>query len=176
MRESPVLPAAEAGSRSPQSDAVRCRPSFVVALRRSLRLSPYHARFEVPLWFSKLDLRDYLYHLYNVKAIKIRSVVRQHKVEHVLFTPSQLQLRPRRVWHRPPPKKFMVIEMEKPFVWPREPDDFKAYVLRLLRRAIPLYRLLVGQACADSFRALDGTRKPTTTTNRRAKTRINHST
>lgn len=34
----------------------------------------------VPLWFSKLDLKDYLYNLYGVKALRIRSYVIQSKV------------------------------------------------------------------------------------------------
>jgi large subunit ribosomal protein L23 len=93
---------------------MRLSPKFTVALVRTPRLSPYHARFLVPLDFSKYDLRDYLYHAYSVKAFNIRSYVKQMPVRD---TPAQ----PRH-WFRPESKKYMTIEMEQPFVWPETPD------------------------------------------------------
>jgi large subunit ribosomal protein L23 len=47
---------------------------------RTPGLSPYHARFLVPLDFSKYDLRDYLYHAYNVKSFNIRSYLKHMPV------------------------------------------------------------------------------------------------
>ncbi len=82
---------------------------------RTPGLSPYHARFQVPLDFSKYDLRDYLYHAYNVKCFNIRSYVKQMPVRD---TPSQP-----RSWFRPESKKYMTVEMEQPFVWPSLPED-----------------------------------------------------
>ncbi|KAL5116759.1 mitochondrial 54S ribosomal protein YmL41 [Pleosporales sp. CAS-2024a] len=89
-------------------------PKFTVALLRTPKLSPYHARFLVPLNFSKYDLRDYLYHAYNVRCFNIRSSV---KLMPVRDTPDK----PRN-WFRPESKKYMTVEMEQPFVWPKVPD------------------------------------------------------
>lgn len=30
-------------------------------------------------------------------------------------------------WYRPPSIKRMTVELERPFVWPEEPEDFKAF-------------------------------------------------
>jgi large subunit ribosomal protein L23 len=89
-------------------------PKFTVALVRSTNLSPYHARFLVPLDFSKYDLRDYLYHAYSVKCFNIRSYVKQMPVRDTREQP--------RHWFRGDSKKYMTVEMEQPFVWPEIPD------------------------------------------------------
>lgn len=89
-------------------------PKFTVALLHTPRASPYHARFLVPLDFSKYDLRDYLYHAYNVRCFNIRSVVKQQPVRDTRDQP--------RHWFRPESQKFMTVEMEEPFVWPEQPD------------------------------------------------------
>ncbi|KAF2856100.1 hypothetical protein T440DRAFT_384671 [Plenodomus tracheiphilus IPT5] len=89
-------------------------PKFTVALIRTPRISPYHARFLVPLDFSKYDLRDYLYHAYNVRCFNIRSYVKQMPVRDTREQP--------RHWFRPDSKKYMTVEMEQPFVWPETPE------------------------------------------------------
>ncbi|KAE8842781.1 hypothetical protein HRS9139_02078 [Pyrenophora teres f. teres] len=89
-------------------------PKFTVALVRTPKFSPYHARFLVPLDFSKYDLRDYLYHAYNVKCFNIRSCVKQMPVRDTREQP--------RHWFRPESQKYMTVELEKPFVWPETPD------------------------------------------------------
>jgi large subunit ribosomal protein L23 len=89
-------------------------PKFTVAMVRTPGLSPYHARFQVPLDFSKYDLRDYLYHAYNVRCFNVRSNVKQMPVRDTQEQP--------RHWFRPDSKKFMTVEMEQPFVWPETPD------------------------------------------------------
>jgi len=91
-----------------------CSPKFTVAFVRTPKFSPYHARFLVPLDFSKYDLRDYLYHAYNVKCFNIRSYVKQMPVRDTREQP--------RHWFRPDSKKYMTVELEKPFVWPETPD------------------------------------------------------
>ncbi|KAH6615043.1 mitochondrial ribosomal protein subunit L23 [Boeremia exigua] len=94
-------------------------PKFTVAMVRTHGLSPYHARFFVPLDFSKYDLRDYLYHAYNVRCFNIRSYVKQMPVRDAPDQP--------RHWFRPESKKYMTVEMEQPFVWPALPEDTKPW-------------------------------------------------
>ncbi|KAH8731185.1 mitochondrial ribosomal protein subunit L23 [Phaeosphaeriaceae sp. PMI808] len=89
-------------------------PKFTVALIKTPDLSPYHARFLVPLDFSKYDLRDYLFHAYNVKCYNIRSFVKQMPIRDTAAQP--------RHFFRPESKKYMTVEMELPFVWPEQPD------------------------------------------------------
>ncbi|KAF1835517.1 hypothetical protein BDW02DRAFT_567987 [Decorospora gaudefroyi] len=89
-------------------------PKFTITLVRSPASLPYHARFKVPLDFSKYDLRDYLYHAYNVRCFNIRSFVKQMPVRD-----TQKQARH---WFRPESEKYMTVEMEQPFVWPEVPN------------------------------------------------------
>ncbi|KAJ4361163.1 mitochondrial 54S ribosomal protein YmL41 [Ascochyta clinopodiicola] len=96
-------------------------PKFTVAMVRAPGLSPYHARFLVPLDFSKYDLRDYLYHAYNVKCFNIRSYVKQMPIRDTVQQP--------RHWFRDDSKKYMTVEMEQPFVWPAVPEDTKPWGL-----------------------------------------------
>lgn len=69
-------------------------------------------------------MKDYLYHAYGVESLHVRSVVRLSPIEE--NKPSELRVRGRR-WHRPASKKYMTIRMEKPFVWPEEPLDYKPW-------------------------------------------------
>ncbi len=99
-----------------------------MTLIRTPRLPPTYARFIVPLRMNKLDIRDYLYHAYGVTVLSVRSFVQQQKVRH--DKPDAERPRPRR-WFRPRAIKRMTVEMERPFVWPEEPEDFEASVLFL---------------------------------------------
>ncbi|KAF2739946.1 hypothetical protein EJ04DRAFT_261187 [Polyplosphaeria fusca] len=94
-------------------------PTFTIALLRGKGLNPYQARFLVPLNFSKFDLRDYLYHLYNLKVFNIRSWVRQMPVRATTAQPGKL--------FREESKKYMTVEMEHPFVWPEKPRSFEPW-------------------------------------------------
>jgi large subunit ribosomal protein L23 len=78
------------------------------------------AKFLVPLWFNKLDLRDYLFHGYNVRAFNIRSHILQRPADLLYKTPHGRWIRK---WHRVQSLKFMIIEMDKPFVWPQLEHD-----------------------------------------------------
>ncbi|KAF2869853.1 mitochondrial ribosomal protein subunit L23 [Massariosphaeria phaeospora] len=94
-------------------------PKFTVALVRTPGLSPYYARFKVPLNFSKFDLRDYLFHAYEVRCYNIRSFVKQQPVRDTRLQPHH--------WFRPESLKYMTVEMEKPFVWPADPEDWEPW-------------------------------------------------
>lgn len=68
--------------------------------------------FAVPLKWNKFDLRDYLFHVYNVEVRGIRSFINQSepKRKHDMGK-----------IYRPQAEKFMVAELAKPFVWPKVP-------------------------------------------------------
>ncbi|KAF2143041.1 uncharacterized protein K452DRAFT_248778 [Aplosporella prunicola CBS 121167] len=96
-------------------------PDFTLTLLRTPFLPPTFAKFLVPLNLNKLDLRDYLWHAYGVNATRIRSFVQQQKLRQ--DDPSRLRPMPRR-WFRAKAIKKMTVEMDKPFVWPEQPEDF----------------------------------------------------
>lgn len=82
---------------------------------RKERLPPNEATFKVPLRFTKFDLRDYLWNLYNVEVTKVRSYVKsQPLTQRDSFSRS---------WYRPKPLKVMIVELAKPFQWPEVPED-----------------------------------------------------
>ncbi|PRT56824.1 54S ribosomal protein L41, mitochondrial [Wickerhamiella sorbophila] len=79
----------------------------ITLLRPSARMTPYQAQFVVPLNFNKLDLRDYLWHVYGLRALNITTQVKWSQ------------------WHRQgysryrtPQVKKMIIDMDQPFIWP----------------------------------------------------------
>jgi len=76
----------------------------------------------VPLRFNKLDLRDYLYHLYGVEVRKVRSWLLQ-KPPHREFEETIDNPRATGRWSRPPPEKRMTVELLRPFVFPAPPED-----------------------------------------------------
>ncbi|KAF2808459.1 uncharacterized protein BDZ99DRAFT_419591 [Mytilinidion resinicola] len=99
-------------------------PNAVIALIKSEHLPATHAKFRVPLTFSKLDLRDYLFHAYGLRTDKIRSYVQQQRVQHDrpdATVPQQNK------WFRPKAIKHMTVEMDKPFVWPEDPESWEPW-------------------------------------------------
>ncbi|KAL1902614.1 mitochondrial 54S ribosomal protein YmL41 [Sporothrix stenoceras] len=103
-------------------------PSHVIKMLPPRRIfSPNFATFQVPLRFNKLDLRDYLYHVYGVEVRTVRSwltpqIPRRRYVEVndddksrdiVNFGKGQ--------WYRPQPIKRMMVELVKPFSFPEPP-------------------------------------------------------
>ncbi|AGO11075.1 AaceriAFR405Wp [[Ashbya] aceris (nom. inval.)] len=86
----------------------------VILLRPNAKHTPYQAKFIVPKSFNKLDLRDYLYHLYGLRALNITT-----QLLHGRFRKPH-PLKPR---YRDPQIKKMTIEMQEPFIWPEETKD-----------------------------------------------------
>ncbi|KAH6635311.1 hypothetical protein B0J18DRAFT_360336 [Chaetomium sp. MPI-SDFR-AT-0129] len=91
-------------------------PNHVIAfIRPKPRQPPNLATFVVPLQFNKLDMRDYLWHVYNVEVTAVRSFVNQ-------FGPRQKHGHTGRTF-RPRSGKMMIAELVKPFVWPELPEE-----------------------------------------------------
>jgi large subunit ribosomal protein L23 len=76
------------------------------------------ATFNVPLTFNKLDLRDYLWNVYNVEVRSVRSFVNQMRLRMKQLGNSQGGK-----WYRPRSQKMMIAELARPFVWPEMPED-----------------------------------------------------
>ncbi|KAI0597865.1 hypothetical protein F4775DRAFT_557784 [Biscogniauxia sp. FL1348] len=87
---------------------------MITFLRPSANQPAQFATFKVPLRFNKLDLRDYLFHAYNVSVLAVRSHLKQQRVRRSKFH--------HRIY-RPPPIKTMTVELTSPFVWPKQPVD-----------------------------------------------------
>lgn len=67
----------------------------------------------MPLQFNKLDLRDYLYHAYNVEVTAVRSFINQPMPRRKFGQTGR--------FYRPRSQKMMIAELVKPFVWPEAP-------------------------------------------------------
>ncbi|KAF3020600.1 hypothetical protein E8E14_010509 [Neopestalotiopsis sp. 37M] len=107
-------------------------PDHVVTLCRPQRPQPpQFATFHVPLTFNKLDIRDYLLHAYNVKTLGVRS--------HLAQRPPRLSPFTGRIG-RPPPIKYMTVELEKPFVFPAEPaeEDHKKWHTEEMQKRVDM--------------------------------------
>jgi large subunit ribosomal protein L23 len=96
----------------------------------------------VPLAFNKLDIRDYLLHAYGVRSVSVRS--------HVAQRPPRISSFTGRIG-RPPPIKYMTVELERPFVWPAAPDaeEAKQWHSDALQRRVQLEKEF--QARRDAY-------------------------
>ncbi|ERF71573.1 hypothetical protein EPUS_00562 [Endocarpon pusillum Z07020] len=84
---------------------------------------PKYASFWVPLWFNKLDFKNYLKNVYNVDVLHIRSYVQQSKVEREQRPGSRT---PGRLF-RPQARKRMTVELVDPFIYPEEEKDLSPW-------------------------------------------------
>ncbi|KAF8252138.1 hypothetical protein K440DRAFT_635102 [Wilcoxina mikolae CBS 423.85] len=96
-------------------------PSFTISLLRTPHLPPTIAQFIVPLKVNKFDLRDYLNHVYNVETLNVRSFITQQKIQR--HKPGYHSTR----YCRPKSIKKMTVELMKPFVYPKEPQDLRPW-------------------------------------------------
>lgn len=94
-------------------------PEHVLIFLRKDHLPPNEACFQVPLRWTKFDLRDYLWNLYNVEVKKVRSYVKEMPLAR---RPGAAQ-----AWYRPQSKKIMTVELSKPFQWPEVPADLEPW-------------------------------------------------
>lgn len=84
----------------------------IILLRPNAKHTPYQAKFIVPKSFNKLDLRDYLFNIYGLRALNITTQLLHGKY---------MRVSPYAGRFRGPQIKKMTIEMEDPFIWPNEP-------------------------------------------------------
>lgn len=73
----------------------------------------------MPLTFTKFDLRDYLWNVYDVEVTKVRSYVKELPL-------SQRHTNTRSAY-RPLSLKVMTVELVKPFQWPELPTDLEPW-------------------------------------------------
>ncbi|SCU95189.1 LADA_0G14114g1_1 [Lachancea dasiensis] len=125
----------------------------LILLRPNAKHTPFQAKFIVPKSFNKLDLRDYLFHVYGLRAMNITTQLLHGKYTRVN------QVMPR---YRAPQIKKMTIDMAEPFIWPKEPenkDDWGATLVEDLAK----YREEQTRIGSDKFKpgtAFDGALGP----------------
>ncbi|OHE93952.1 ribosomal protein L23 [Colletotrichum orchidophilum] len=97
-------------------------PNHVVTFVRKDRSPPNWATFNVPLTFTKFDMRDYLWNLYGVETTAVRSQVKQSAIERRATGSG---------YFRPQSTKVMTVQLTKPFVWPTPPEDLEPWNKKL---------------------------------------------
>ena len=55
----------------------------IILLRPNAKHTPYQAKFIVPKSFNKLDLRDYLFHLYGLRAMNVTTQLLHLSLIHI---------------------------------------------------------------------------------------------
>lgn len=86
----------------------------VALLKPKAKYTPYQACFAVSRNFNKMDLRDYLWHVYGLRALNVTVL---------LSAPTYLRGFDDRARFRGHQIKYMTIEMEEPFIWPDIPEE-----------------------------------------------------
>lgn len=92
----------------------------VKLLRPNAKHTPYQAKFIVPKSFNKMDLRDYLYNIYNLRVLNVTSALMPATFTRNLPAPYGSRFRTAQV-------KKMTVDLTEPFVWPAETEDFIAH-------------------------------------------------
>ncbi|CDO92258.1 unnamed protein product [Kluyveromyces dobzhanskii CBS 2104] len=125
----------------------------VILVRPNAKHTPYQAKFIVPKSFNKLDLRDYLFHLYGLRALNVTT-----QLLHARYSRAT-PLSPR---HRGPQIKKMTIDMAEPFIWPEEPEDKTAWNTEF-QKELEKYRndrMRLGSDANKPSKAFDGVLGP----------------
>lgn len=125
----------------------------VILLRPNAKRTPYQAKFIVPKSFNKLDLRDYLFHLYGLRALNVTT-----QLLHARYTRAT-PVSPR---YRGPQIKKMTIDMAEPFIWPAEPEDKSAWNTEF-QKELEKYRndrMRLGSDANKPSKAFDGVLGP----------------
>ena len=86
-------------------------------LRPNAKHTPYQAKFIVPKSFNKLDLRDYLYHIYGLRVLNITSALMPGKFIRSMPAPYGSRYREAQI-------KKMTVDLIDPFVWPAESEEY----------------------------------------------------
>lgn len=86
----------------------------ICLLRPNAKHTPYQAKFLVPKKFNKMDLRDYLWHVYGLRALNITVQLLHGKFVRGPFDYSR---------YREPQLKKMTVDMAEPFIWPEVPQN-----------------------------------------------------
>lgn len=81
----------------------------VCLLRPNAKHLPYQAKFLVPRNFNKMDLRDYLWHVYGLRALNVTVQLLHAKWNRGGDDYAR---------YRGPQFKKMTVDMAEPFVWP----------------------------------------------------------
>lgn len=97
------------------NQSILTRPTHIITMLRKEHMPPHEACFQVPLTFTKFDLRDYLWNLYNVEVKTVRSYVKGRPLAKRPGQPGST--------YRPQALKIMTVELTKPFQWPSLPED-----------------------------------------------------
>ncbi|AOW25850.1 hypothetical protein MEW_00153 [Candida albicans P60002] len=85
----------------------------ICLLRSNAKHTPYQAKFLVPKSMNKMDLRDYLWHIYGLRALNIT----------VQLQPARWKRSPYGLGrYRSPQLKKMTVDMMEPFIWPEVPQ------------------------------------------------------
>lgn len=116
-------------------------PDATVTLCRA-RLPPHRALFKIPLSFSKLDLRDYLWHLYGLKTTRIAVALTPHRWRTSFRSGTALK-------ERRSTQKRAIVDMAEPFVFPDVPIDLTDYAVYEYRKELFNSRLRMQEAFKD---------------------------
>ena len=101
----------------------------MVSIAPQQKPDPFFVSFRVPLSFNKLDLRDYLRHIYGVHAELVRSWVVMRALR------RKNQDRDFGRFYRPMSLKFMSVKLQEPFVLPKKPRRLDAWDVDLREAA-----------------------------------------
>lgn len=86
----------------------------ICLLRPNAKHTPYQAKFLVPKSMNKMDLRDYLWNIYGLRALNVTVQLLPAKWARGAFDNAR---------YRIPQLKKMTVDMVEPFIWPEVPKE-----------------------------------------------------
>lgn len=101
----------------------------ICLLRPNAKHTPYQAKFLVPKSMNRMDLRDYLWHVYGLRALNVTVQLQPGRWRRA---PSDLGR------YRLPQLKKMTVDMAEPFIWPEIPKKITDSLEHQKRNAIKM--------------------------------------
>ncbi|BFZ59703.1 mitochondrial 54S ribosomal protein YmL41 [Saitoella coloradoensis] len=102
-------------------------PQHVFTLIRSPKIRPDQAAFRVPLNVNKFDVRDYLWNIYGLRTYAVKSMIYVGKIYRAkAFNPTKGRWQALD-WRRHSSQKKVIVDMDRPFVYPAAPDNLSPY-------------------------------------------------
>lgn len=117
----------------------------VCLLRPNAKHTPYQAKFLVPRNFNKMDLRDYLWNVYGLRALNVTVQLLHARMKRNADDLAR---------HRAPQYKKMTIDMEEPFVWPDLPEHMAENASALKANQIKAIEVVRGNG-SDKLKSND---------------------
>ncbi|ODV77582.1 uncharacterized protein CANTADRAFT_55629 [Suhomyces tanzawaensis NRRL Y-17324] len=118
----------------------------ICLLRPNAKHTPYQAKFLVPKSMNKMDLRDYLWNVYGLRALNVTVQLLHGRFQRDAFAYARYRL---------PQYKKMTVDMAEPFIWPEVSPELVEQAENDYRNEVKVIELKNGRG-SDLLKPIEG--------------------